>query len=380
MTAPGGARPVSGADLSHAVIQVLGTGVLVVAVATVREGSPWVYGAYLVTLLCWFLYLLLERRRPGWAGIAVVLGAAVSAAAVGPAEDSTAVIAVCVVLGRFAAWATPRGWQLGVAVAGCLGLTVGSSLLAGRSVEDVLGYALLVLVLTLLGLNRRQHRLRAEQSEVLLRQSLLVRREQARAAALDERARIAREIHDVLAHSLGALSVQLKVVDALLERGDRAAARERVRRCHQLAEEGLVEARNAVAALRDDVPSLPSALMVLAERYRADHHGAVEVVTTGRERPLPPATTVALVGVAREAITNVTRHAPGASVRIELSYGDDSVRLEVRNEVLGGGRGEERTGYGLTGMRERLALVGGTLHAGWTDGGRCWRVTAEVPA
>ncbi|SHF87431.1 sensor histidine kinase [Streptoalloteichus hindustanus] len=369
-------------DTARLVLLLMGTGMLIAAMATARESSPWVWGGYAVSLVCWFLYLAWDRRRPGLAGAAVVLSAAAPALVSGVAADSTAMIMVCVVLGRFAAWVVPSARQLAAGIAACVGLTVASGAVAGRPLAELLESALFILLLTLLGLNHRQYHLRAEQAELLLRQSDLVRQEQARTSALHERARIAREIHDVLAHSLGALSVQLQVADALLEKGDVEASRERVRRCHQLAEDGLVEARGAVAALREDVPPLAVALADLAERFRQDHGGRIETRTTGAERPLSAGATVALVAVAREALTNATKHAPGARVEVSLAYLDDAVRLDVRNEMRGADlrpRSDREPGYGLRGMRERIALVGGTLDAEGEADGTHWRVTARLP-
>jgi signal transduction histidine kinase len=227
-------------------------------------------------------------------------------------------------------------------------------------------------VLVAFGLNRRQYETQARQTEQLLEQTKLAQSEHARAAALEERGRIARDLHDVLAHSLGALSVQLDVAEALLEeRGDTAGALERVRRSRRLAVQGLAEARNAVAALRaDDVPELPAALAALAEQHERDHGTAVRLAVAGTQRKLDSGVTVALLGAAREALTNAAKHAPGQIVDIRLVY-EDGVRLSVRNKGVTDG-----DGFGLAGMRERLALIGGTLTAG-ADGDD-WLVVAEV--
>ena len=141
-------------------------------------------------------------------------------------------------------------------------------------------------VLIAFGLNRRQYEVQARQTEQLLEQTRLAQSEHARAAALEERGRIARDLHDVLAHSLGALSVQLEVAEALLaERGDAEGALDRVRRSRRLAVQGLVEARNAVAALRATGADLPQALAA-AERREGSRHrgpadGAGSVATVG---------------------------------------------------------------------------------------------------
>jgi signal transduction histidine kinase len=183
----------------------------------------------------------------------------------------------------------------------------------------------------------------------------------------------------VLAHSLGALTVQLELAEALLADHDEPRqALDRVRRARRLAAEGMAEAREAVAALQRDVPSVPEALGRLAERYGRDHAAAVEVTTEGEPRDVPTGVAVPLLRAAREALTNAGRHAPGAPVRLVTEFRPESLRLTVANGAPArppGARGEP--GHGLAGMRERLELVGGRLSAG--PDGPGWRVTAEVP-
>lgn len=194
-------------------------------------------------------------------------------------------------------------------------------------------------------------------------------------------------MHDVLAHSLGALTVQLDVAEGLLtEKGDVPAALTHVRRSQRLAQDGLTEARGAVAALRDDVPPLVEAIRGLVAGYRRDHHMAVDLTVDGKPRAVRSAVAISLLRTAREALTNAGRHAPGTSVSIALTFGRERVRLSVCNPLLNDPipAGMERTpgrggGYGLTGMRERIALAGGTLSAEPGRDGRDWRVTAEIP-
>ena len=163
------------------------------------------------------------------------------------------------------------------------------------------------------------------------------------------------------------------MAEALLaDRGDAEGALERVRRSRRLAVQGLDEARNAVAALRaDEVPDLPQALAALAEQHEKDHDTEVRLTVDGASRRLDSGVIVALLNAAREALTNAAKHATGQTVALELSYAD-GVRLTVRNKGATSG-----TGFGLAGMRERLALVGGTLTAG--PDGDAWLVVAEVP-
>ncbi|MFI8828452.1 sensor histidine kinase [Streptomyces sp. NPDC053431] len=364
------------------VVQFLGTGMVVVALVTAKEDSLWIWGVYALGVIAWLLFVALHSWHPRTAATMLALSALLPALVVGAADDTTAVILLCVALGRFTSLTAPSGQLIAGVTTVCLLLTWISCTVADRPLSDVLGYPLLILVLTLIGLNRRQSQLRAEQAEQLLDQSRLVQREQARAAALAERTRIAREMHDVLAHSLGALSVQLKVATALIEKGDTEAALARVRRANRLADEGLTEARNAVAALRDDVPSLPEAFERLVTDHRQNHPGEVALSITGEQRRLEPAAAVTLLQATREALTNAAKHAAGERVAIVVDFGPDAVHLRVENSTTcpGPPDADHVPGYGLTGMRERLALVEGTLTAAREDDGRLWVVQAQVPA
>ncbi|MEU2794550.1 histidine kinase [Streptomyces sp. NPDC007100] len=364
--------------------QIVGFALLVGTLATAREGALAMWVVYGAALGCWFAFHFLVGTRPRWAGYALVASAALPAATAGWAQDSTAVIMVSVVLGRFAAWHRPRAAALWLVLGGCLPLTLLTSAAGGAGLGDLAGYTVMMLLLTLLGLNQRQYQLRADQAEQLLHQATLMQREQAQVAVLGERARIAREIHDVLAHSLGALTVQLKAADSLLENGDIAAAHARVQRSNRLADEGLAEAAAAVTALRDDVIPLPDMLADLVGHFGRDHHTEIHLTSTGTPRPLLSGPIVALVRATREALTNAAKHAPGEAVSVALDYGADRVRLEVRNAIPRTAKlvddGPPVSGYGLVGMRERLALAGGTLESGPDDEHHTWRLVVEVAA
>jgi signal transduction histidine kinase len=232
------------------------------------------------------------------------------------------------------------------------------------------------------GMNRRQLQLRAEQSEQLLLERERTAVEAAHAAALGERNRIAREVHDVLAHSLGALAVQLEVVDALLEEGDVERAKAAVVTSRRLSLEGLDETRRAVHALRDAPLDLGEQLAALA----ASNAATFRIV--GTERVLSADAGLALYRAAQEALTNARKHAPGATASVVLEFGPDRTFLMVVDEYPPGAGPEAPSrpgtssgaGYGLTGMRERVALLGGSASAGPTgDGSGGWRVEVEIP-
>ncbi|MEU9590631.1 histidine kinase [Streptomyces sp. NPDC048193] len=208
----------------------------------------------------------------------------------------------------------------------------------------------------------------------LLAQERAARAAEAESAALAERARIAREIHDVLAHSLSAQLVHLEAARLLIERGaDRKDILERVVAARGMARDGLSETRQALSALRGDLTPLEDLLAQLVST--AD---GAEVTVTGDRRPLPAEASQAVRRVAQEALTNVRKHAPGARVRVRLEYSAHEVTLDVRDS---GGPPGELTGvgggYGLLGMRERAELLGGSLRAGPGEEG--FVVTLKVP-
>ncbi|MDX6263913.1 MAG: hypothetical protein QOH84_5601 [Kribbellaceae bacterium] len=365
--------------LGRAMTSAVAIGVL----ATARPEQRWVWVVLGAGLLSFLAGTVLMNYRPHWA-LGFLAYAVISSALVTGVSGSNALVLVLVPLTDIAVMAHPWRNRPIIAVGiGCAGALAVSGWWWDRSTSWYLSQLMWMAILVAFGLNRRQYEVQARQTAQLLEQTQLAQQEHARAAALDERGRIARELHDVLAHSLGALSVQLELAEALLaERNDKAGALDRVRRSRRLAVQGLVEARSAVAALRsDEVPALPEALGAMAEQHEKDHQVKVEMRAYGTPRPIASGVNVALLGAAREALTNAGRHAPGQPIDVRLDYGD-SLRLTIRNPIATGqGRDShpgEPTGYGfgLAGMRERLALVGGKLEAGPDGDG--WLVVAEV--
>ncbi len=219
-----------------------------------------------------------------------------------------------------------------------------STLLYVGSGLGLLAYTL-GLSATLLGAsNARQSVERAEQAELLLAQTQRSHEEQLRVARLQESTRIAREIHDVLAHALASLTIQLEATSALLEQGaDRDAILARVRRAHALAREGLRETRQAVGALRGDrasAPGTPEAIEALVEDYRASADAPAELTIDGDSTRLAGATGQAVFRAVQEALTNVRKHAPGAGVSVALHAGerpDEDVVLLVADRPVDNG-------------------------------------------
>ncbi|MBO1335777.1 sensor histidine kinase [Streptomyces sp. VRA16 Mangrove soil] len=210
----------------------------------------------------------------------------------------------------------------------------------------------------------------------LLVQERAARVAEAESAALAERSRIAREIHDVLAHSLSAQLVHLEAARLLIERGaDREQILDRVVAARGMARDGLSETRQALSALRGEMTPLEDFLKELT----GSADGATLTVE-GERRPLTVEASQAVRRVAQEALTNVRKHAPGAKTAMRLEYRPTEVTLEIRDS--GASRPHEEltvsgSGYGLLGMRERAELLGGTLDAGPYEEG--FVVTLKVP-
>lgn len=273
---------------------------------------------------------------------------------------------------------------LAVTGAGILAIEV-SGLAFDSGYGVLLGLPTILLAGLVIGRNRGAYRIQAEQAAMLLAQRDELQAEQRRADLLDERARIAREIHDVLAHSLGGLGIQIQAARAVLsDHGDIDRAGEILAAAQRMAAEGMVETRRAVHALRADTLPLDEELARVSDTYAQRYHVAARFDVGGSPAPLPPDATVALLRVAQESLVNAAKHAPGQGVEVRLDYSDADVRLTVRNDLPpragaenGPGMNTVNGGYGLTGMRERLRLLNGTLQAGPRD--NQWIVTAELP-
>lgn len=269
------------------------------------------------------------------------------------------------------------GWAVTALAASA---TVIGGSVVGAGTTATLGYSLLLVLGLLLGNHRRWYRLRAEDASALVAQSQRLHEQQEQVAVLGERARIAREIHDVLAHSLGALSIQIQTARALLsDQHDVQRSLVLLDAAQRMAIDGLAETRRAVHALRTDRRPLPEELSALADNQH--DHVRVEFDVLGQPRPLAPDVELALLRTAQESFVNAAKHADGQPVRAQLRYAQGQTTLTITNPLSAvdeaGRTAGNNGGYGLVGMRERLLLLGGSLTAEPASGR--WTVTAVVP-
>jgi signal transduction histidine kinase len=189
------------------------------------------------------------------------------------------------------------------------------------------------------------------------------------AAVLEERQRLAREIHDTLAQGLTGIVTQLEAAEAALE-GDPGSAREHLDAARRLARDSLGEARRSVQALRPgplEAGRLVDALGDVARRWTTDKGVPAVVTCVGEARPLPSETEVTLLRVAQEALANAGRHADASAVALTLAFGEGQVSLDVTDDGAGfdpaaaAARNGSGGGYGLVAMRERVVALRGSL-------------------
>ncbi len=270
----------------------------------------------------------------------------------------------------------------GVVLSGlaCLGFAV---VLGSADSEGAVGETLTLAVFGLVimtagGLVHRQR----ERAEGLRRERDLAE-DRALAIAASERARIARELHDVVAHGMSVVVLQARGGRRLVG-SDPTRASRAFDDIERVASECLDEMRRLLGILRADpddehAPLAPQPrlreLPALVDRAR-DSGARIDLVVCGEPRELAPAVELSAYRIAQEALTNALKHAPGSRARIHLDYRVDGLAIEVVDD--GPGHRGTRHGHGLIGMRERVELYGGTLEAGTEPGGG-FAVRAQLP-
>ncbi|WP_051792464.1 sensor histidine kinase [Amycolatopsis jejuensis] len=365
-------RRVDGAD-------VVRWGVIAVPVLfTIPQARPWTWPLIALILVASVPALWLTREsQPRWLMPTTLLTVVAAAGALWVLQPgaltSTSMFGATFYTLRFA-----RLIPSAIAV-----VTASAAILTWSFTHEVdwlnaLSLFAILAVMILLAANRRARAERLEQTELALARAQTANEEHARAAALAERARIARELHDVLAHSLAGLSLNLQSTRLMLVRdGASADAVAQIERAQRLASDGLAEARKAVAALREDAVPLARAVSDLLAAYRLDTGSRADLVIEGEPRELDAAVATTLVRAVQEALANSRKHGAGAAVDVELTFADSQVDLGIIDRQGRRPPQPPSPGYGLRGMGERVALLDGKLESGPGEDG--WRIHLTVP-
>lgn len=265
-----------------------------------------------------------------------------------------------------------EGWTLYLTIIALQTLVIGFGAVAGEKLNE-------------LSEQRRQAVTRLEaalEENARLHAQLMAQAREA--GVLDERQRMAREIHDTLAQGLTGIVTQLEAAGHAGDRPD--DWRRHLDNAARLARESLSEARRSVSASRPEPlesARLPDALAEVARQWSALNGVPVEVRTTGEPLPLHPEIEITLLRTAQEALANVARHARASRAGLTLSYMGDVVSLDVRDDGTGfdasNGASGDGTGFGLTAMRQRVDRVAGSLAIESEPGGGT-AISARVPA
>ena len=396
------------------ILSVVRYALLVFVLALTMLVKPQPRGAFLIDVaLCALVAvwsLVLTNLRPAWMDrpriLALFVGGMVAIVGVLIVRDSL----FGIYLVAFGGYAFALPWPRRMIAVSAVGALSGISQTAGVSKTTPGGLALTVTVVAVnvyilcaLAWFMRFNSVRTEQREQALadladanrkleaalaenaglHQQLLT---QAREAGiLDERQRMAREIHDTLAQGLTGIVTQLQAAEQAA--ADPAGWRRHFTAATGLARESLTEARRSVDALRPEPleqARLGEAVASVAERWSALHGIAVQVTTTGAERPMSTAAESALLRAAQEALANVAKHAQATRVGLTLSYMDDEVALDVRDDGKGfaavpASPARDGSGFGLTAMRQRIEALAGRLQVE-SEPGMGTAISACVPA
>jgi signal transduction histidine kinase len=322
--------------------------------------------------------IAVRRRYPAIVGTAVPLfGALITAVGHGPQFIGSPIATFCA-LYALAVWTPSRTFAVcfPLVIAGFVATSAGPN----ADLHGSLPFAIIVAVVMLLV--RRIVGDRERRAQIAERERDVAARE----AVVEERARIARELHDVIAHHVSMIVVQAGAERRVL--GDaNASTREVLQTVEQIGRSALTEMRRLLGMLRGDAsepltpqPGLADLSTLVSQLREAGLH--VELQVDGERRELPVGIELSAYRIVQEALTNALKHAGDARATVHVRYGADSLELEVADDgarpgaVRTGGRNAR--GHGLVGMRERVALYGGRFDAGHNPAGG-FVVRAKLP-
>jgi signal transduction histidine kinase len=305
----------------------------------------------------------LRRRYPATVGLTAGIVAAILAAVWGPPSLITWGIAWICCAYALAVWAQPGRFAF-VAVAITL---AGLASAAGPAHPDSVQFSIITFVILLLV--RRIVGDRERRAQIAERERDLAARE----AVVEERARIARELHDAIAHNVSMMVVQAGGERRVLDE-EQGSTREVLETIERIGRGALTEMRRLVGMLRSDAgdPLTPQPgltdLPTLATQVR-EAGLPVDLRVDGERRELPAGIELSAYRIVQEALTNALKHAGEAHAAVHVHYGTDSLELEIVDDGPGDSRRSADGGHGLVGMRERVALYGGRFDAGTRQSG-----------
>lgn len=322
--------------------------------------------------MTWAEARIWQALATGWPPVAgAVLGIAAVVEAVFRAEDSAAAISAGILLGLGATVPVAALPRYPVAVAAAVTATTALTTVpyggpAGPSWPGLVATCMAWLVLLRGRIRlRRAEAAERDASRKVIEDTLL------EFTARGERARIARELHDVVAHHISMISVQAETARVTTPGIAQETARQ-LTAIGETARTALTEMRRLLGVLREDAGAEPTRrpqpglqqLIDLLDETRDSGGAGARLIVRGPVTALDPGVELAAFRIVQEALTNARRHAPGAAVDVEVAYAEESLRLTVRDNGPGPPADARPGGHGLLGMRERVASVGGRLRVG----------------
>jgi signal transduction histidine kinase len=341
-----------------------------------------VYVSYLFAVVA----LAFRRRYPLGSALAVSIALSVEWLAFGAPEGFGVFTTLLIAGYSVAAHENRRRALAGLGALAATGLIWSLRDPVDKNLHDHIGSAVWLspmVIAWLLGAYLRTRRLYVAELSERADRAEREREERAEAAVASERARIARELHDIVAHSVSVMVVQAEAADEMLDRDRPDRARAPVWKIQETGRAALTDMRRMLGILREvdarpalmPQPGIANLELLLAKVRESGL--PVELEVAGEPEPLPPGVDLSAYRIVQEALTNTLKHAGPAHVRVVVRYGVGVLELEVADDGPGAANGSEG-GHGLVGMRERVALFGGELDAGPAPGGG-YAVRARLP-
>ncbi len=341
-----------------------------------RPGWQWILAAVLSGLV-----LLVRRQMPlaSVLGLLALWGTVYAERAI----DDPAFQFISLLIGAYSlgAYANLRHGLAGVAAT--IAVFAALNLARGEGVDAAIAGAVQFSVLFVFGRSIAGARAREQALEARAERLESERDARAAQAVVEERSRIARDLHDALGHAISVVVLQVGAVRMRL-RPDQDDEGEILLAAERIGRDSVVEMRRMVGILRDaeaDVLGRPSGLAAVEDVAAAVRAAGVDVdvEVAGSAASTPAGVDVAGFRIVQEALTNVLKHAPRARATVRISYEADAVVLEIADDGAGRpARHDSEAGHGLIGMRQRVALYGGTLEASPRNG-RGFAVRARLP-